>query len=323
VGNTYVVNTTQDGTGVGSCLTGGLCSFRQAVNQYNLDKGAPSSPFLHVINRDLINFAPCIPNNQQVCDPTYDIATYGDVVFDNSKGVAVTVTGNGAGTTKINGAGESNLQILGISAASVTLSDLTMYGGSSSPSNCGGGIYNDGDTVTVNNSIINDNLATLNGGGICNLNGTFNLNNSTVVNNATFENGDGGGIYNSGGVLQINSSTIDSNGQVSSFEPENGGGIYNASVGGTSAWLFSTTVDDNVAGTDGGGIYNGNFLEVLPASAVEDNTAGAHGGGVFNACGGSYPGGGVGVTSNTPDNVYQQCSGFPFPGSTEFPPRPA
>jgi hypothetical protein len=195
---------------------------------------------------------------------------------------------------------------------------------------CGGGILNDGGTVTVNDSTIYDNqtfLAT-NGGGICNLNGTFNLNDSNVLGNTAF--GNGGGIYNSGGVLQITGSLIADNQAGGDLNGE-GAGIYNAAVGGTSTWLFSgTSVIDNVAGTDGGGIYNGNFLEILPNSEVAGNTA-FQGGGVFNACGAFYPGGGAGVINNIPDNVYQQtCSSFPglppgfvlpgFPLGSGFPP---
>ena len=206
--------------------------------------------------------------------------TDGYVVFDNPNGVSVTVTGNGVTSSElpftttdlINGGGSADLQILGISAASVTFSDLTIENGLSSnhpiengnSSNCGGGIFNVGGTVTVNDSNIEDSVGESNGGGICNLNGTVNLNDSSVLSNATGESGNGGGIYNSGGVLQINGSLIIDNGA-----GIDGAGIYNAALGGTSAWLFSgTSVIDNLAGTDGGGIYNGNFLEVLPDSEV-------------------------------------------------------
>ena len=320
-GNTYVVNTTLDldtGTnGVGACSTGGSCSFREAVNQYNLDTGVAPSPFLHVINQDQITFAAqCAPTNN--CpDPQYDIAT-GNVVFDNPNGVSVTVTGNGQGVTQIYGGGSADLQIDGgYGVGAVTLSDLTISSGYSP--DCGGGIYNDGGTVTVNGSTLINNTAVSDGGGICNLNGTVNLNEATVIGNNTPEHGvDGGGIYNSGGILQIAESIIVENGAGTA-----GGGIYNAAVGGTSAWLFSTAVDYNGAGINGGGIYNGNFLEVLPASTVEYNTAGTYGGGVYNACNAFYPGGGVGVINNTLDNVYQQpCSSFPGlpPGFAGFPP---
>jgi hypothetical protein len=330
VGNTYMVNTTEDlggSTGVGDCLhpvTGESCSFREAVNQYNLDTSVAPSPFLYVINQDQITFAPaqCAPTNN--CpDPQYDIAT-GNVVFDNPNGVSVTVTGNGQGVTQIYGGGSADLQIDGgYGVGAVTFSDLAISSGYSP--DCGGGILNDGGTVTVNGSTLINNTAVSDGGGICNLNGTVNLNEATVIGNNTPEQGvDGGGIYNSGGLLQISESIIVENGAGTA-----GGGIYNAAVGGTSAWLFSTAVDYNGAGIDGGGIYNGNFLEVLPASTVEYNTAGTYGGGVYNACNAFYPGGGVGVINNHPDNVYQQpCSSFPglppgfvFPGfPTGLPP---
>ena len=316
-GNTYVVNTTQDLTGVGGCLSGvGLCSFRQAVNQYNLDQPVA------IFDQDQITFSEplCVVNQLELCiGDVYSIATYGNVVFDNPYGVSVTITGNGQGVTNINGggAGGSDLQVDGgYGVGAVTLSKLTISQGYSTA--CGGGIFNDGGTLTVNDSQIENSLATTNGGGICNLNGTVNLNSSGVLNNSLFEQGDGGGIYNSGGLLQINGSIIASNGDT--FEPEDGGGIYNAAVPGTSAWLVGTTVDSNLAMIDGGGIYNGGVavlysLGGLAASTVEFNTAGTLGGGVYNACNAIFPDGGAGVTSNTPDNVYQQpCSILPLPG---------
>ncbi len=324
-GHTYVVNTTADGTGTGGCSSTpeGTCSFRQAVDSYDQDKGgfSPLLPFL--TSQDQITFSrPCVIQ-EQFCEPpfVYNILTDGYVVFDNPYGVSVTVTGNGQAVTIIQGGeafdGEeyADVQVLGISAASVTFSDLTIEDGYAPQ--CGGGILNSGGTVTVNDSAISDNQTfpglSQNGGGICNLNGTFNLNDSNVLGNLAYENG--GGIYNSGGIVQITGSLISDNQAVGL----DGAGIYNAAVGGTNMWLFDgTSVIDNLAGTDGGGIYNGNFLEVLQ-SEVAGNTA-FQGGGVFNACNAFYPGGGVGVTNNIPDNVYQQqCSSFPLPPGLVFP----
>ena len=276
VGNTYVVNTTVDGTGVGACSTGGLCSFRQAVNQYDLDVGMPSSPFLHVINEDQITFSTTITScgQLQICngvDPVFDISEYGPVIFDNPNGVSVTVTGNGVTGTEglgpapadeINGGGSADLEIRSISNAPVTLSDLTITDGSAPPppgasspaSYCGGGILNEGGTVTVNDSNVYANTAGVQGAGICNLNGTFNLNDSTVWANTITPTGpgaDGGGIYN--GMfsnLYVNDSNIYANGDGNAGSGLDGGGIYNAQ---SRVQLFSSSVEANGAGNDGGG----------------------------------------------------------------------
>jgi len=269
-----------------------LCSFRQAVDQYDLDAGVGPSPFLHFFNQDQITFAATPCGQLQLCnDPLYNIAIYGNVVFDNPNGVSLTVTGNGQAVTQIDGGGSADLHIL--DAAPVTFSDLTMFDGYSS--DCGGGILNNGGTVTVNGSTLIDNTAVSDGAGICNLNGTVNLNEATVIGNNNPEPAeDGGGIYNAGGDLQINGSTIEDNGAGIA-----GGGIYNAEVGGTQAWLFGTT--------------------------VEENTAGTYGGGVYNACGSFYFGAtGDAVINNAPDNFYQQpCSSFPgFPPGFVFPGLP-
>ncbi len=68
----------------------------------------------------------------------------------------------------------------------------------------GGGIYNGGNTVTINNSTLSGNSATI-GGGIYN-SGTATISNSTLSgNSATYY---GGGINNNGGTTTVKNSIV-------------------------------------------------------------------------------------------------------------------
>src|SRR5205085_1736109 len=84
----------------------------------------------------------------------------------------------------------------------------------------GGGIYN-GGTLTITNSVVRDNLATVdisfNGGsagGILN-DGTLTIINSTISGNSTAQGspmvGIGGGIWSLAGTVEISNSTISLN----------------------------------------------------------------------------------------------------------------
>ena len=65
-----------------------------------------------------------------------------------------------------------------------------------------------------------------------------------------------------------------------------------------------TRVADNLAGSDGGGIYNSGDLALAPEAAIVGNSAGAgfNGGGIYND--GSITGDRSVVTGNEPDDVY-------------------
>jgi hypothetical protein len=94
----------------------------------------------------------------------------------------------------------------------------------------GGGIYNEGGTVTLDSSTASGNLA-LNGGGIYNQGGIVTLEGSSNVSgNAAIGKG-GGGIYNESGTATLNSSTVNEN--TADF---NGGG--STTTVAQSAWTL-------------------------------------------------------------------------------------
>ncbi|HKP03643.1 MAG TPA: choice-of-anchor Q domain-containing protein [Chthoniobacterales bacterium] len=169
----------------------------------------------------------------------------------------------------------------------------------------GGGIYNQGSTLTVANCNISGNSAPgYGGGGICNDGATagaamLTITDSTISDNSV-EQGLGGGIYNLGenasghAVATITGSTISGN-----FAHGFGGGICNDGQDSGSAALTITdsTVTDNSADIYGGGIDNdGDFSSDVTAivtnCTVSSNSSGQEGGGLSNH-GSSSSGGGI------------------------------
>jgi hypothetical protein len=182
-------------------------------------------------------------------------------VFEVAKGTSqVTVSGltisNGLAT---NGAGIENYGVL-------TVSNSTLSGNSASVG--GAGIYNHSvGTLTVSNSTLTRNTASNSGGGINN-DGTVTITNSTLSNNSTGYGGAGGGIIN-GGTMTVSSSTLSSN---SATLGGSGGGIENS---GTLT-VNNCTLSGNSAG-QGGGIDSGGALTVN-GSKLLSNSAGQGGG---------------------------------------------
>lgn len=165
----------------------------------------------------------------------------------------------------------------------VSISDVIIQNGDTTNFNGGGGLLNENGTVTLTNSIVQNNLA-LNGAGISNL-GTMTLDNVTVRNNVADDlvgnisicttGCSGGGIYNMGLMTLTNNSTIHGNSSRFGGGLENDGGTVNAA---NIVVYGNTAVND--AESAGGGIENQGTM-TLTNSTVRDNNA-ILGGGVAN-----------------------------------------
>lgn len=144
---------------------------------------------------------------------------------------------------------------------SVTLNDVSVRDNTvnTAPGN-GGGLHSQPGEVTVNGGAFNRNTAGNEGGGLWNGNaGTMNLRGVTVADNTVSGGiaGDttrgGGGVFNLG-VMSIGQQTVVEN-NVANGVTGNGGGIMNA---GTAATLTieNSRIDGNQANRAGGGIEN-------------------------------------------------------------------
>jgi hypothetical protein len=143
----------------------------------------------------------------------------------------------------------------------------------------GGGIANEGGTVTLEASEVRGNVVLRlpsgngDGGGISNNDkGTVYLRGSVVSDNTADE--DGGGINNKG-VLDVERSTISRN----TARDDDGGGIDNAGA----LTLKRSQLVRNVAGRDGGAINNGEKGTITSTNdAFSDNKAGKDGAAINN-----------------------------------------
>lgn len=145
--------------------------------------------------------------------------------------------------------------------------------------NEGGGIYFTGgpggyaySSMEIIGSTISGNDG-LNGGGVY-ANGRLNVSNTTIEENRARDSG--GGLYNAHEVTVILSKINRNKADMT------GGGICSEDneMEGNPIFIAETTIDGNQA-KEGGGIYNRGILK-LEASTVSNNLAVTNGGGVWN-----------------------------------------
>ena len=190
----------------------------------------------------------------------------------------LTITGPAAPGITISGGGSVQAMVVD-PGVTVSISDLTIEdAGSVIAVAFGGGIENNGGTLTVINCTISGNSAVA-GGGIANVNdGVLNVTNSTISGNSA--NVDGGII--SGGTLNVTDSTISGNFSL------NGGGIGSD---GTMT-MTNSTVSGNFAtdfvgppGGMGGGLFDNSGTMTVINSTISGNSAinsaSDEGGGIF------------------------------------------
>jgi hypothetical protein len=180
-----------------------------------------------------------------------------------------TLCGNSA--TAAVGGGIANE--VGFSPDSTTLATLTVSNSilENNSASRGGGIDNGpACTLTVSNSKLCGNSATAIGGVIF-TNGPLTVSYSTLADNSAAL---GGGIFNAYIGTTVRNSTLCGN------SATQGGGIYNV---GSLLTVINSTLSGNSA-TEGGGIYNSVFgtLDVRGCNFCA-NTASDAGGGIYNA----------------------------------------
>ena len=194
--------------------------------------------------------------------------------------------------------GNNTSRVFEITSGTVLLDGLSIQNGNAASEN-GGGIKNDGGTVSIANSTVTGNSAH-SGGGLYNGDGAkLTLTSSivasnhaqdsggaitnrgsgaavTVIDSTVADNtvsGPGGAVYNdaygTGGGLTIRNSTI--SGNSASGTGGRGGAVVNYGL----ATLTNSTVSGNTAARDGGGFINYGSL-TLTSSTVTDNHSDAN-----------------------------------------------
>jgi hypothetical protein len=192
---------------------------------------------------------------------------------------SLSISGAGEGITVIqahNQAGMASGSVITISGTDhdVAISGVTIRNGNSS--GFGGGLLNNGNTITMNEVTFIANRADI-GGGIYNTNGILTLTDVTFDANEAYT---GGGIFTFGNVPV----TI-SNVKFSNNRAEYGGGmsITNSSPNLDNViFLNNTTGDECLDSGNGGGMYNTSASPILNKVIFQENSAGCDGGGMYN-----------------------------------------
>lgn len=204
-----------------------------------------------------------------------DNASKGDLDITGS----VTIKGEGAAATIIDGnsgvVGERVFHIHGMNGNFVQFDGVTITNGISIR---GGGIYNMGSHLTLNDSQVIYNTSThWGGGGIYSEDNTLELKGSTIAENDAFGDfGFGAGVYVGKGYFHIGSSSIIQNASTGLFN--NGGGLYIQNATGA---IWDSAINKNTSNEYGGGLrISGGSLNISK-STINENYAEVGGGGLF------------------------------------------
>ena len=213
------------------------------------------------------------------CAVQNSFGEYGGGVYNNGSAGSSTltvfnsiVTGNfaSAGGGIFNDAANSGTATMSL-MNSVVNSNTAAFNGFPTGGGAGGGIYNEGGTLMITNSIVSNNHAGVSdpfalgfGGGIAN-DGTVAITNSIISSNQAYQSG--GGIENAG-TLTITSSTVSDNRADGGHDGQpwgHGGGI-SGEVTFTNSTLSYNYASLSAGGIDGSGTINN--------STVSDNNGG-------------------------------------------------
>ena len=266
---TFTVNATTDApdadTADGVCdsdsqATGNQCTLRAAIQEANALSGD-----------DVIGFDPSVGGT---------ITLGGSELLIDSN-----LTIEGPGEDELSVSGDRKSRVFRVQGGTVEVGGLTITGGKADDHinaclkhNYGGGILNDGGTLTLTDTTVSQNTAHCGAAGIYNVAGTLTVSNSTITGNTGEVSG--GGIYSFSGTLAVSDSAISEN------TAEYGGGIYNRFG---SLTVSASTISGNTANGQGGGLYSSTDSDFTTSKTTIANTTISgnsatddYGGGVFN-----------------------------------------
>lgn len=168
----------------------------------------------------------------------------------------LTINGPGANILGVEGRSQpTESRVFTLFSDTLRISDLRISNGFSS--GAGGGVWvESGGNLTLNNCLINGNVAESAGGVFGSAGSNITITNSTITGNVSFV--EGGGVSNRGGTLTIINSTVNGN------EAPLGGGI-SVDNGGTATILNCTISENGNAGGPSGEVGG---LRVTPGSTV-------------------------------------------------------
>lgn len=258
----------------------GNCTLREAIIAANTNAAFGGCTAGENTAGDVIVFTPAVTGTITLGSDLDAIIANGSVADD------LTITGPGASllTFDMNSNSTNDTRVFRTSGPNVKLviSGLTIKGGEGGVAanfDAGGNIE-----VVLDSVIVQGNTSHNSGGGVFNNGQTMTIRNSWIDSNKTIS-GFGGGFADNGGTTIIENTTISNN-----LSSGGGGGIHH-SENGSSLAITNCTISGNKADGAGGGIFQqnspGNTVEIVNSTITlneadknADNTAGDDGGGV-------------------------------------------
>jgi hypothetical protein len=252
----FAVNTTLD-TVAANLITGkdamGHISLRSAIMAANAQPGADT------IMLPSGTFGLTIPGRFENAGAKGDLDINGDLTIRGQGHTATIIDGNGLD------------RVLDIHGGTVSISRLTIQDGSNTQ---GGGLLNEGGTVTLSSVFVQSNAA-FGADGAAGANGVAGV--SAPQNGHNGAGALGGGIYNKSGSLSLANSTVADNAAIGGDGGRGGDGVAGKGADGVPS--TDVHVRD---GQNAGGILGGAFVG---SGARGGNGGSALGGGIFNASG--------------------------------------
>ncbi len=199
-----------------------------------------------------------VPATIHIAAGQYDLGnTTGTADVEPQEGAPITLEGAGANSTVLDGDNTAS-DVVDVSGSDkTTIEDLTIQNGTDD------GVYNNGDTLVLRDSVVRDNASL----GVETISG-LEISGSTISGNgnpeANFENN--GGIYvESPGFTAVNTTIANNNGHGIGLDYTNGGdaSLNNVTIAGN--------LDDGIAMFDG--------ISIANTIIAGNNTAGSEGGG--------------------------------------------
>ena len=274
----FTVNTTDDtidtspGDGIAADVNGNT-SLRAAVMEANA-----------LVGQDMINL-PAGTYTRTMAGFNEGHAGTGDLDIRST----ISIVANGAGSTIIDADGMDRVFHV-FSNGNLTLQGVTALGGDASENSldnrAGGGIWNNGGTLTLIQSTVTNNTTPSTGGGIANTsNGRLTLTESTISHNVMQSSTFGGGGVFLGPLTDDASVTIDGGSIKGNTTSGSGGGIYAASMSDASEISISgVEIADNITAGQGGGIFlgeiSGTSRVTISSTDIIGNSANDHAGGI-------------------------------------------
>jgi uncharacterized membrane protein len=212
-----------------------------------------------------------LDNDLTIDGNTYAVTLSGDANNDGSANVHL-FTNSGADVTLNNltltdgkaGNDEGYVGGLVVNDGTLSVYNSTLTNGYAD--NNGGAIFNKPNAqVTISNTLLMSSVARLDGGGLYNDGGTVTVAQSTFMLNVAAR---GGGIANHAGTTTINNSTFAYN------VGGGGGGVYNDAGASSVLTINNSTFSGNTAGNQGGGIYNYADARLALRNSIIANSSG-------------------------------------------------